>query len=273
VCMNRKPRLFWFLVPALAALAACSSDQAAKDAKKAAPPPHQIQGKIQIVEEATSSNDAALNAGGPSIFIRDGVRRYRLFLKSPVDVTPDTEYIAEGVHAQKAIDEIGDPANGAKGYPLEASCQRVIRTAWGGQSFELADSQASLLRRLVNRYPARPIFLVTRLTPAPAKEGAAKSQADEEKELPSISVPMDKQKALLIAGPAVQPAPLWSPAGGTARCKVVIDEKGKISDLDTGAQLCEAVPWSEFSYQPPAQKGRPVTVKTEVEVRFEPRKT
>jgi hypothetical protein len=41
--------------------------------------------------------------------------------------------------------------------------------------------------------------------------------------------------------------------------------------LATGAQLCEAVPWSEFRYQPPVKAGKPVTVKTEVEVRFQPR--
>jgi len=52
----------------------------------------------------------------------------------------------------------------------------------------------------------------------------------------------------------------------------VINSKGKISELDTGVQLCEAVPWSQFTYQPPVRGGHPVKVSTEVEVKFEPRK-
>lgn len=67
-------------------------------------------------------------------------------------------------------------------------------------------------------------------------------------------------------------APLWDPAGGTARCKVVIDEAGKIKELDSGAQLCETVPWSQFRYQPTLKSGHPVRVNTEVEVRFDPLK-
>ena len=90
--------------------------------------------------------------------------------------------------------------------------------------------------------------------------------------MPEVSVAADKQRALLVEGPTVLEAPLWQPAGGTVRCKVVIDGEGKISDLQTGVQLCEAVPWSQFRYQPPVQGGRPVKVKTEVEVRFEARK-
>ncbi|MGD0776298.1 MAG: hypothetical protein ABSC05_26060, partial [Candidatus Solibacter sp.] len=73
-------------------------------------------------------------------------------------------------------------------------------------------------------------------------------------------------------GPTVQPAPLWEPAGRTVRCKVVIGAEGKISELETGVQLCESVPWSQFSYRPTVQGGHPVRVETEVEVRFEPRK-
>jgi hypothetical protein len=42
--------------------------------------------------------------------------------------------------------------------------------------------------------------------------------------------------------------------------------------LETGAQLCEAVPWGEFKYPPPVQGGKPVRVKTEVSVQFEARK-
>jgi hypothetical protein len=53
---------------------------------------------------------------------------------------------------------------------------------------------------------------------------------------------------------------------------VVIGTEGKIADLDTGKQLCESVPWSQFRYQPTVQGGHPVKVSTEVEVRFDPRK-
>jgi hypothetical protein len=53
---------------------------------------------------------------------------------------------------------------------------------------------------------------------------------------------------------------------------VVIDPEGKISDLESTTQLCESVTWSQFRYQPPVQGGHPVKVKTEVEMRFEPRK-
>lgn len=266
-CMNREPRLFGCLLFA-AALAGCSSEPA-KDAKKAAAPLHTVQGKMQVEQEATST-DGALNAGGPSLFLRDGVKRYRLFLKAPVEVNPDQEYIAEGVYAQKAIDEIGDPDEGAKAYPLASSCQRVIRMAWGGgMSFELADSHASVLRKVVGRYPARPIFLVTKLTPVPAKEGA---KQEEEKELPEVAVPADKQKAQLLESAPVQTAPLWAPAGGDANCKVIIDEKGKVAELATGVQLCEAVDWAKYSYKPTAQGAKPVRVKTEVAVHFDPRK-
>jgi hypothetical protein len=122
------------------------------------------------------------------------------------------------------------------------------------------------------------VFLVTRVEPVTSKENGDESAEHKkggksvEKELPEVSVAAEKQQALLIEGPTVQPAPLWEPAGGTVRCKVLIDKEGKISELQTGMQLCEAVPWSQFRYQPPVQRGRPVNVKTEVEVRFEPRK-
>lgn len=265
--MNRSPRCTWFLVVAVAGLAACSGDKSAKDGKQPAVVLHHVTGKLQSVP-ATTGADAALNAGGDTLYIRDGVKRYRLFLKAPVEVTPDTEYTAEGIYAQKAIDEIGDPDGGKKGYPLAASCQRVIRMAWGNLSFDLADGHASILRAQVSRYPARPVFLVTKLTPATG-EG---KKAEEEKELPVIKVPAEKQSALKTAGPTTQPAPLWAPEGGVARCKVTIGEKGTIDELDTGAQLCEAVQWSEFRYPPPVDRGHPVRVKTEVEVRFEPHK-
>jgi hypothetical protein len=94
----------------------------------------------------------------------------------------------------------------------------------------------------------------------------------EEKNIPEVSVAADKQRAFLIAGSPVQAAPLWEPEGGTVSCKVVIGPEGKISELESAAQLCESVPWSQFRYQPPVQGGHPVKVKTEVVVRFEPRK-
>src|SRR5881394_2034687 len=106
--MNRKPCLPWFLVLAVAGLVGCAGEKSAKDAKPTAAVMHQVKGKLQVASASTGS-DAALNAGGDSLYIRDGVRRYRLFLKSRMEVTPNTEYAAEGIYAQKAIDEIGDP--------------------------------------------------------------------------------------------------------------------------------------------------------------------
>jgi hypothetical protein len=266
--MNRKPCLPWLFVLAVAGLSGCGGDKKAATGKTAAPAPHQITGKLEA-NSATTGADSALNAGGDSLFIRNGVKRYRLFVKTPVEATPGLVYTVEGVEAQKAIEEIGDPDKGKKGYPLASSCQRVIRMAWGSQSMDLADGQASVLRAQVNRYPARTIFLVTKLTPAP-DEG--KKAAEEEKEFPSISVPAEKQAGVKIAGPTSQPAPFWAPEGGLAKCKVIIDEKGVISELETGAQLCEAVPWGEFKYPPPVQGGKPVRVKTEVSVQFDARK-
>jgi hypothetical protein len=65
---------------------------------------------------------------------------------------------------------------------------------------------------------------------------------------------------------------LWEPAGGSAKCKVVIDEEGKIAELNSGAQFCEAVPWAQFHYKPTLKGGKPVKVSTEVEVKFDARK-
>jgi hypothetical protein len=264
--MNHKPCLHWLLVLTVAGLSGCGGQKTAKDGKQPGPVLHQVKGTLQVVPSSTGA-DAALNAGGDSLYLRNGVKRYRLFVKAPIDATPGLEYTADGIDAQKAIDEIGDPDHGKKAYPLATSCQRIIRMAWGSQSMDLADGQASVLRAQVNRYPARTIFLVTKLTPV-----ADAKKAEEEKDLPSISVPAEKQSALRTAGPTSQPAPLWAPEGGVAKCKVVIDEKGMISELDTGVQLCEAVQWSAFRYPPPVQGGKPVRVKTEVEVKFEPQK-
>jgi len=213
------------------------------------------------------------------VYLWVGARRYRLFLRTPVEVVHGDQYVAEGVYAQKTIDEIGDPDQGKNGYPLQTSCERVVTTAWSNLPFDAIDAQAAVLRAIVKRYPARPVFLVTRIRPVTAsKSGAAsaepkKEAAVEEKNIPEVSVAGDKQRALLIEGSPVQTAPLWEPEGGTVSCKVVIDPEGKISELESTAQLCETVAWSKFRYKPTVQAGHPVKVKTEVEVRFDPRKS
>jgi hypothetical protein len=273
--MNRNTYVFGLLVLTLAGLSGCSSTPSANESKKAGTAPDKIQGKAQVVQYETTPTDAALNAGGPSLYLWEGVRRYRLFFKSAMEVEPGKEYVVEGVNAQRVIDEIGDPDQGKNGYPLQSSCERVVKTAWSGLAFDVTDGHVSVLRARVNRYPARPVFLVTRMTPVPSKEGDAAAEAKkaaEEKDVPEVIVTADKQRALLIEGPTVLPAPLWEPAGRTLPCKVIIDKEGKVSELTTGVQLCEAVPWSKFSYKPTVQGGHPVQVNTEVVVRFEPRK-
>ena len=267
--MYRNADVLYFLVMTLAGLGGCSSQPSGKASNKEAAAPDKIQGKAQIALNETSATDAALNAGGPSVYLVEGLNRYRLFFNKPFQVEPGKEYIAEGVNAQKAIDQIGDPDQGKNGYPLDSSCDSVVRMAWPELSFDAMDSQVSTLRIRVRRYPARPVFLVTGLVPVTSKQNSADTA--EQKDRPEVSVPADKQRALLIEGPTTLTAPLWEPEGGTVHCKVSISE-GEISELDTGAQLCEAVPWSKFRYQPTAKGGHPVKVKTEVEVRFEPRK-
>jgi hypothetical protein len=277
--MNRNTRVFCFLVVTLAALGGCSSKPPAADSKKAGTPLEKIQGKAQVLIESGGAMDAALNAGSASsVYIWEGIRRYRLFFRTPVEITHGDEYVVEGIHAQKVIDDIGDPDQGKNGYPLKASCERVVRAVWSNLPLDAISLQAEVLRNRVKRYPARPVFLVTRIQAVKAAEGKAapaekkKGEAAKEKSIAEVSVPADKQRAFLIEGPTVQTAPLWEPAGGTVRCDVVIDPEGKISELETGQQLCEAVPWAQFRYQPPVKAGRPIKVKTEVEVRFEPRK-
>jgi hypothetical protein len=270
--MNRDTRIFCFLAFTLAALGGCSSPSTGKDSKKAGTAPDKIQGKAQVLVESGGATDAALNAGGPSVYLWEGTHRYRLFLRTPVEVVHGDEYIAEGIYAQKAIDDIGDPDQGKHGYPLQSSCESVVEKAWSGLPFDESEADATVLRTRIQRYPARPVFLVTRLRAVTPDSAAKKDTAAEDKNIPEVPVPADKQRALLIEGPTVQPAPLWQPEGGTVRCKIIIDKEGKISDLETGAQLCESVPWSQFRYQPPVQGGHPVKVSTEVEVRFEPRK-
>jgi hypothetical protein len=276
--MNRNARICCFLILTLAALIGCSSKPSAQDSKKAETALDKIQGKAQVLTESGGASDAALNAGGPSVYLWVGARRYRLFLRTPVEVVHGDQYVAEGIYAQKAIDEIGDPDQGKNGYPLQTSCERVVTTAWKGLPFDAIDSQAAVLRAIVKRYPARAVFLVAQIRPVTATESGAasaepkKDAAAEEKNIKEVSVAADKQKALLMEGSPVQTAPLWEPEGGTVSCKVVIDPEGKISDLESTTQLCESVTWSQFRYQPPVQGGHPVKVKTEVEVRFEPRK-
>jgi hypothetical protein len=268
--MNRNTYLICSLAITLAGLAGCSSEQSDK---KTAPPRDKIQGKAQVGDPANATAaDAALNAGGPSLYLQDGLRRYRLFVKSPVQVVAGNEYIAEGVYAQKAIDEIGDPDQGKGGYPLQSSCASVVRTAWWGLAFDVTDAHTAALRAMVKRYPARPIFLVTKLTPVEAKQGGAKEADASGKDAPTVTVAAAKQRALLVEGPTVQTAPLWDPAGATVSCAVLLGTDGKIEELQTGKQLCEAVPWAQFRFQPPVQGGHPVKVKTEVEVRFDARK-
>ena len=253
----------------LAGLAGCSSTPP----KKEAAAPDKIKGKAQIVLTETSALDASMNAGGPSVYLVNGLTRYRLFFNKSFEVAPGKEYVVEGVHAQKAIDAMGDPDQGKHGYPLESSCGNVVSMAWPGLSLDLADSYAKSLRDKVKRYPARSVFLVTRIEPDTSPDSAKDNkEAKTEKEAPEVSVPADKERALLVEGPTVLPAPLWEPSGGTARCKVVIDEEGKIAELNSGAQLCETVPWSQFRYKPTRKGGHPARVNTEVEVRFEARK-
>jgi hypothetical protein len=269
--MTRNTYVSCCLVLVLNGLAGCSS----APPKQAAPAPDKIQGKAQIVESETNALDTSMNAGGPSVYLVDGLNRYRLFFNKAFQVEPSKEYIAEGVYAQKAIDAIGDPDQGKNGYPLGSSCDSVVRTAWPGLSFDMTDSYSTSLCAKVKRYPARPVFLVTRIQPVTSAADSTNQKKDTgaaEKEVPQVSVPADKQRALLVDGPTVLTAPLWEPTGGTVHCKIVIDEQGKIAELDSGAQLCETVPWSQFRYQPTVKGGHPVRVNTEVEVRFDPRK-
>jgi len=267
--MNRNACTFGLLVLTFAALNGCSSKPSDGEAKKAGPPLEKIQGKAQVTTDLSGASDTDLNAGGASNYLWVGKQRYRLFSRRRIELTPGNEYIVEGFNAQKAIDEIGDPDQGKNGYPLRSSCDRVIKMAWSGLAFDEVDVKAAILRARVARYPARPIFMVTRVQAVTSTEKGATAA---KKELPTISVPAEKQSAALIEGTPVQTAPLWEPAGGTIRCKIIIGKDGKISELESGAQLCETVPWSQFRYQPPVQGGHPVKVKTEVEVRFEARK-
>jgi hypothetical protein len=251
-------------------LAGCSREAP----KQAAAPPDKIRGKAQVLLTETTALDTSLNGGGPSVYLIDGLNRYRLFFDKSSPVEPGKEYIAEGVYAQKAIDAIGDPDKGKNGYPLESSCDTVVRRAWPALDFNVVDSYSTSLRNKVKRFPARPVFLVDRIQPVTGAD-AAKPGEDagaDKPEAEQISVPSEKQSALLDKGPTVLTAPLWEPTGETVRCKVVIDQEGKIAELDSGTELCESVPWSQFRYRPTVKSGHPVKVNTEVEIRFDPQK-
>src|SRR3954469_25286991 len=101
--MNRNTGSFCLLV-LVAGLGGCSSGPATTESKKPAIATEKIQGKAQILLAETSAADAALNAGGQSVYLWDGVRRYRLFFNSPYEVKGGNEYIVDGINAQKAID-------------------------------------------------------------------------------------------------------------------------------------------------------------------------
>lgn len=266
--MNRNTYICCLLALALVALAGCSSTPAANQAAKAAAAIEKIQGKAQVIEGA-SDGDSALNLGGSPVYLWVGAHRYRLFLHKAAELAHGKEYIVEGIDAQKAIDAIGDAAGGKNGYPLPDSCAQVVKMAWGALAFDDADAQASLLRGRIARYPARTVFLVTKVTPVDNPTPDAK---EAEKGIPEIEAPAEKQKALLAEGSPTLTAPLWQPDGGTATCKVEIGSKGTVDTLNSGSQLCEAVQWEKFRYQPTMQGGKPVRVKTDVEVKFEPKK-
>ena len=272
--MNRHLSLFGLLVFTLAAGIGCGTSK--PPAKAAAP--DRIQGKAQVLIESGGAMDAALNAGSTnSVYIWQGVRRYRLFFNTPVEVTHGNEYIVEGVNAQRVIDELGDPDQGKHGYPLLASCRHVMTMAWNNLALDAIDLNAQALRIRVNRYPARPVFLVTRIQPVNAEGGpdsaAAKKDANaKEKEIPEVTVPAAKQSALLTATPPVQSAPLWDPTAEKVTCTISIGADGNVAELQTGKQLCEYVDWSKYHYQPTVRAGHPVKVTTDVDVRFEPLK-
>jgi hypothetical protein len=275
--MHRNASILVLLVLALAAGSGCSSKPSASETKKGAPALDRIQGRSQVLIESGGAMGNALNAGSESsVYIWVGLRRYRLFFKTTIDVTHGKDYVVEGVYAQGVIDAIGDPDEGKNGYPLLSSCRRVITKAWNDLPLDAYDLNAQVLRTRVSRFPARPVFLVTRIAPVAeggdATAAAKKDDTDKDKDVREVSVPAEKQRALLIESPPVPTAPLWEPQAESVKCNVVIGTDGKIDRLDTGKQLCESVDWSKYRYQPPAAGGHPVKVSTEVEVRFEPRK-
>src|SRR5258708_1208886 len=164
--MNGNTFSFSFLVLTLAALGGCASKPPATESNKARNAWDKIQGKAQVeVLLQPTPADSPLNAGGPSVYLWEGVRRYRLFLKTPVEVVAGKEYMAEGVYAQKVIDEMGDPDQGKNGYALPASCERVVNMAWPGLAFDVTGGHASVLPSPVKRYTPRAEVLPSRQEP------------------------------------------------------------------------------------------------------------
>ena len=197
--MGEPQRVHFFLVAmAVVILGACSSEPSDKQAQTSAAATDRIQGKIQVLAQAFGSADASLNEGSPVVYLWQGVRRYTLYFRKPIDVVQGNEYVVEGVNAQRVIDEIGDPDGGRNGYPLLSSCERVVRMAWSGLPFDEIDGRASALRARVKRYPARPLFLVTKIRPVtPGEGGGASSEpkkeaADAGKKIPEVSVAADR---------------------------------------------------------------------------------
>ena len=193
--MNRNARISCLVLLPLALWVGCSGGSPGKESAKSAPPLDKIQGKAQVLIENGGATEAALNAGGGnSYYLWEGVRRYRLFLKTPVEIEHGKQYVAEGVYAQKAIDDIGDPDQGKNGYPLPESCDKVVRRAWRNLSFDTIDSTSSLVRARVKRYPARPLFLVTRIRPATAEERAPPAKAP--RPLPPRTCPKSRSRPI-----------------------------------------------------------------------------
>ena len=193
------------------------------------------------------------------MYLVDGLHRYRLFFKTAFQVDPGKEYIAEGVNAQKAIDEIGDPDQGKNGYPLQSSCDRVVRTAWPELAFDVTDSHAT---------PCAPGETLSRQARISGDAATARYLQGERRRLnlrktprlrsiPEVSVAADKQRALLIEGPTVLTAPLWEPAGDTVRCKVVIDQEGKISELEPARNSVRACRGLSFVISPRSRVATP----------------
>src|ERR1700678_1846603 len=89
--MTRNAYVFCCIVLTLSGLSACSKPST----KTAAAAPDKIHGKAQVLLTETTQLDASLNAGGPSVYLIDGLNRYRLFFNKAFQVEAGKEYIAE----------------------------------------------------------------------------------------------------------------------------------------------------------------------------------
>ena len=152
--MNRNAYVFSCIVLSVAILGGCAGERSANETKKAAPVRDKIQGKAQVNLTETNQTDVALSAGGPAVYLWEGIRRYRLFLRKPAEIEGGKEYSVEGVYAQKVIDDIGDPDQGKNGYPLLASCRKVITTTWPAMALDVTDGHAQALREGYAAIPA-----------------------------------------------------------------------------------------------------------------------